>query len=104
MSVERACFSHIVIDNKVYVFGGISGNSQTKKKTHVPIVSEPNTERYDPKLDSWEKIYIEDSPSLAAFSWSKINKNQILILGGTNGDVMDNSSWIIDFKEQKALM
>ena len=23
MSVERACFSHLVIDNKVYVFGGI---------------------------------------------------------------------------------
>ena len=23
MSVERACFSHIVIDNKVYVFGGL---------------------------------------------------------------------------------
>ena len=99
MSVERACFSHIVIDNKVYVFGGISGNSQTQKKTHVPIVSEPNTERYDPKLDKWEKIDIKDSPSLGAFSWSKINKNQIFILGGTNGDVMENYSWIIDFKE-----
>ena len=73
MSVERACFSQIVIDNKVYVFGGISGNSKTKKNTHVPIISEPNTERYDPKLDKWEKIEIKDSPCLAAFSWSKIN-------------------------------
>ena len=99
MSVERACFSHIVIDNKVYVFGGISVQSKTKKNTHVPIVSEPNTERYDPKLDKWEKIDIKDSPSLGSFSWSKINQNQIFILGGTNGDVMENYSWIIDFKE-----
>ncbi len=57
MSVERACFSHIVIDNKVYVYGGISGNSK-KKNTHDPIVSEPNTERYDPQLDKWETIII----------------------------------------------
>ena len=75
MSVERACFSHIVIDNKVYVYGGISGNSKTKKNTHAPIVSEPNTERYDPQLDKWETIIINDSPSLGAYSWTKINKN-----------------------------
>ena len=72
------------------------------KYKHIPIVSEPNTERYDPKLDKWDTIIIKDSPSLGAFSWSKINDNQILILGGTNGDIMDDSSWIIDFKEQKA--
>ena len=75
MSVERACFSHIVIDNKVYVFGGISGNSKVKKNTHAPIISEPNTERYDPVLNKWDTIVIKDSPSLGAFSWSKINKN-----------------------------
>ena len=26
MFTERACFSHLVLDNQVYVFGGISGN------------------------------------------------------------------------------
>jgi N-acetylneuraminic acid mutarotase len=75
MSKERACFSHIVIDNKVYVYGGISGNSKTKNEAYVPIVSEPNTERYDPKLNKWEKIDIKNSPSLGAFSWSKLNEN-----------------------------
>lgn len=45
------------------------------KYKHIPIVSEPNTERYDPKLDKWETIIIKDSPSLGAFSWSKINDN-----------------------------
>lgn len=75
MSVERACFSHLVIDNKVYVFGGIQGNSKEKKNKHIPIISNPNTERYDPKLDKWETIIIKDSPSLGAFSWSKINDN-----------------------------
>lgn len=99
MSVERANFSHIVIDNKVYVFGGIKGNSKEKKHTHAPIISQPNTERYDPKLDKWETIEIKNSPTLGAFLWSKINNNQILILGGTNGDIMDDSTWIIDFKE-----
>ena len=62
----------------------------------------PNTERYDPQLDKWETIIIEDSPSLGAFSWTKINKNEILILGGTNEDIMEDSSWIIDFEEKKA--
>ncbi len=73
MNVERALFSHIVIDNKVYVYGGISGDSNYNTKS--PIVSKPNTERYDPKLDKWETIIIEDSPFLGAFSWTKINKN-----------------------------
>jgi N-acetylneuraminic acid mutarotase len=71
MSVERACFSHLVIDNIVYVFGGFWGNN----KTHTPIISQPNTERYDPKLNKWETIEIKDSPSLGAFSWSVLNKN-----------------------------
>jgi hypothetical protein len=28
MNSSRACFSHIVIDNKIYVFGGLSGNQE----------------------------------------------------------------------------
>jgi hypothetical protein len=48
MSIERANFCHLVIDNMVYVFGGISGKSKDKKNSHIPIISDPNTERYDP--------------------------------------------------------
>ena len=88
MESARACFSHIVIDNKIYVFGGISGNNDGEN-SHTPKISDPLAERYDPIEDKWELFEIKNSPSVAAFSWTKLgkNSNKIMILGGTNGDL-----------------
>jgi hypothetical protein len=49
MATERASFSHLVLDNMVYVFGGISGKVNEKSKSHFPVISNPNIEKYDPK-------------------------------------------------------
>ena len=87
MESARACFSHIVNDSKIYVFGGISGNNDDEN-SHLPKISNPLMERYDPIQDKWEPFEINNSPSVAAFSWTKLgkNSNKIMILGGTNGD------------------
>jgi N-acetylneuraminic acid mutarotase len=86
MESARACFSHIVIDCKIYVFGGISGKNDGEN-LHFPKISNPLAERYDPIQDKWEPFEINNSPSVAAFSWTKLgkNSNKIMILGGTNG-------------------
>ena len=100
MESARACFSHIVIDNKIYVFGGISGNNDGEN-SHIPKISDPLAERYDPIEDKWENLIINNSPSVAAFSWTKLgkNSNKIMILGGTNAWMTQDYSCIIDFKE-----
>ena len=90
MHSRRANFSHIVMDNKVYVFGGISGNVDDKKNFHAPKMATVNAERYDPVTDVWEKYEIPDIPSLGAFAWTQLGKDssKILILGGTDGDLI----------------
>jgi len=45
-------------------------------------------EQYNPKLNIWSEINIENMPSIGAFSWcsiSKSNPEKILIVGGTDG-------------------
>jgi N-acetylneuraminic acid mutarotase len=71
MTTARACFSHIVIDGKIYVYGGISGNLEGEN-SHYPIISNPISERYDPIQNKWETFEINNSPSIGAFSWTKL--------------------------------
>jgi N-acetylneuraminic acid mutarotase len=53
MISARACFAHIIIENQIYVFGGISGNLKGKD-SHIPKIADPLIERYDPVQDKWE--------------------------------------------------
>ena len=106
MNCRRANFCHLVLDNKVYVFGGIGGNSSEKNQEHIPKMPAVNAEKYDPVSNVWEKIEIPHIPSLGAFAWTPKGKDssEIIILGGTDGDVLQESMWIIDFKTQTAKM
>lgn len=106
MNNRRANFCHLVLDNMVYIFGGISGQSNEKKHEHVPKMPTVVAEKYDPVADSWEKIEIPNIMPLGAFAWTPKGKDssEIIILGGTDGDVIQESMWTIDFKAKTAKM
>lgn len=63
-----------------------------------------NAERYDPAKDIWEKYEIPNIPSLGAFAWTQLGKDssKVVILGGTDGDLIQENMFIIDFKDKKA--
>lgn len=109
MSTARTSFAHTVIDNKVYVFGGISAKQEVEingSKIMAPVMSTPVSEVYDPVSDTWEEVKleaffndrkIEGFGGLAAFGWTKI-KSSLLIVGGSNGDLLTDSVWKVNFK------
>ena len=51
MHEARSNFAATVIDNFVYVFGGISG----KTETHTPVIAK-SIECYDPNTNLWHEI------------------------------------------------
>ena len=55
MNNARANFALIVLDNLIYVFGGIKSKGKGKS-SHVPSTVDIITERYDINTDSWENI------------------------------------------------
>ena len=57
MKSPRANFAHLVLDNYVYVFGGISGKGNAPED-HVPMISNIIAEKYDVNSDTWEEIII----------------------------------------------
>ena len=67
----------------------------------MPVI---NAERYDPATNTWDKFEIPNIPSLGAFAWTSKGKgsSEIIILGGTDGDVLQDGMWTIDFKAQTA--
>ena len=91
----RANFGLIVLDNLVYVFGGISKavlpQKDSKSEPYIPVMSGPAVECFNPKLNKWSEIKINNMPSIGAFSWCSIsnsNPEKILIVGGTDGEVL----------------
>ena len=97
MNNARASFSCFQIINKIYVFGGIQGSDQ-----HRPKLVDIDCERYDSLLDEWEEIKIENAPKIAAFGWTLIKPDQMVILGGTNGSILNAEIYFIDFTNKKA--
>jgi N-acetylneuraminic acid mutarotase len=71
MNSARANFALIVLDNLVYVFGGITAKGKGKNH-HIPSIVNDLTERYNPNNDVWEKIEIKNAPPLCAFSWTTL--------------------------------
>jgi hypothetical protein len=69
MNSARANFAHLVLDNMVYAFGGISGKGTGEAKHH-PSVASTIAEKYDPVADAWSAIEVSGALPLAAFGWS----------------------------------
>ena len=99
MNSARANFATTVVDNMVYAYGGIQGRGEGES-AHVPVLATIVAERYDPGQDAWEEIAVNGAPPLAAFGWTSLaaGSGQILVLGGTDGDVIQQDVWTIDFK------
>jgi N-acetylneuraminic acid mutarotase len=69
MKSARVNFAHLVLDNCVYAFGGISGRG-TGATQHEPLLSTIIAEKYQPTTDSWEEIEVQGALGLAAFGWT----------------------------------
>lgn len=101
MNSARANFAHVVLDNLVYVFGGISGRG-TGQAAHQPVLASVIAEKYDPAADKWEAIEVQGALPLAAFGWTSLDSGELLIFGGSDGDMLSENTWMIDFKGLKA--
>ena len=101
MANQRANFGLCQVENFVYVYGGIQSSGKGKQK-HIPTLVNTICEKYDATADKWEKIEIAGAPSLAAFACCPVGKGQIMILGGSDGDLLSEASWIIDFEKKTA--
>lgn len=57
-------------------------------------------------MNKWESIEINNAPSIAAFGWTTIGPkgDKMLIVGGTDGYVIQQETWTIDFKNLTATM
>jgi N-acetylneuraminic acid mutarotase len=100
MNFKRANFSCLAVQNFVYVYGGISSGS-TGGEAHRPILASMPIERFMPASNEWEELKIVGVPRLAAFSWCKIDEGSIVVLGGSDGNLLSSDMMIIDFKEEK---
>jgi hypothetical protein len=101
MKSPRANFALTVCENLVYVFGGISA----RESIHRPTITSTICEKYDPNTDKWDEHEIKGAFPLAAFGWTALppydNKGEssrILILGGTDGNLIQEDQYIVDFK------
>lgn len=72
MKEARANFMLTVVDNKVYVYGGIKGNSTEAGQTHLPELNEVLCEVYDPVENTWTEVTIENGAQLAAFGYTQL--------------------------------
>jgi N-acetylneuraminic acid mutarotase len=98
MNQARACFASLVVDNLIYVYGGISGQG-TGKEAHYPTIANPPVERYNPINDKWEVLEIQNATELAAFAWCQMGNSEIYILGGTDGSIIQEAGYKLDFKK-----
>jgi len=103
MNAARSNFAMIAMSNFVYVYGGIMCSGEGEM-AHFPMMAEPLIERYAPQTDKWDVIKITQAPALGAFAWAQLgDESKIIILGGSNGDIMTEDFAIIDFKEETVL-
>lgn len=84
----------------VYVYGGIKANGEGDKEHH-PIIADPLIEFYDPIENKWSEIIIPNAPPLAAFGYTTL-LGKMIILGGTDGEIMTESTVEINFFKRTA--
>lgn len=104
MLSARANFAILALKNIIYVYGGISGADSQPGREKYPTLANPPIERYTIASNSWESFTISMVTPLAAFSWCRVGETaQIAILGGTNGEILTEDFFIIDFEAETVL-
>lgn len=98
MTQGRCLFAATVLNNFIYVYGGIASS-----KKNMPTLVDKLIERYDVVQNKWATVNIENAPSLAAFGWALGPKEgELLVLGGSTGHELTSDLWSIDLKSGKA--
>lgn len=100
MKSKRANFAMVSFKDCVYVVGGIEGKDASEK--HRPVLSHHTCERYTTLSNKWESVTIANLPPLAAFSFTVKSDHEIVILGGTNGQLMTDELITVDFTTRVA--
>lgn len=69
------------------MFGGLAGHSQGSEPWR-PALASTICEHYQPHLETWSEIIIQNLPNLAATSWASTDDGRIFILGGSDGSLL----------------
>lgn len=96
MVSARANFALQVIQNTVYVFGGVEASESGEPWR--PSLTRTTIEKYMPQEDIWLSVTIPNTPSLAAFSWCA-TPDSLIILGGSDGNLLNSELFVISFVE-----
>jgi len=98
----RSNFATVQVGEYIYAFGGFCCRGASGE-THQPVLAE-FTERYSITSNKWEQVEVAGAPSLAAFAWCSKHKDagEIAVLGGSDGNVMNQDFYTIDFRNLKA--
>ena len=100
MLSARSNFAMVVQKDSVYAIGGIS--DKDAMESHRPVLSHP-VEMYNVNTDKWEQLSIANFSRLAAFSWTPLgDSSSVAILGGSNGNIMQDELIIVDLKKEAA--
>jgi hypothetical protein len=98
MKSARASFAALALNDYIYVYGGIAG----VEGTHNPKLADPLIEQYNILENKWTALMINNAPQIASFGWTKLSEGRIAIFGGSNGDLLTEDLWIIDFCKKTA--
>jgi N-acetylneuraminic acid mutarotase len=91
--------STVIDDRYIYVYGGTQSSASER-----PTLTTNIFERYDSSANIWSNIVIEGAPNLSAFGWSEgATSSELFILGGSDGSILNESLYKIDFKQGKAV-
>mmetsp|Transcript_17851 Transcript_17851/g.30293 ORF Transcript_17851/g.30293 Transcript_17851/m.30293 type:complete len:381 (-) Transcript_17851:148-1290(-) len=102
MKSARSNFAHSIFKDKVFVYGGIKGSSKGDQ-SHYPDMSSPLCEVYDAVKNEWTEVVLDGARPLAFFGYSKLTPvgDKIILVGGSDGDLMEQSTFVINFAAKK---
>lgn len=79
-------YSLAVIDNKVYLFGGVDGQGNPTNGLWV----------YDPVANAWSQVPGDNPPSARAFHAAAVQDGQMVVHGGLDGVDTLGDMWVYD--------
>jgi len=102
MKEPRANFMLTVIENKVFVYGGMKGSETDKKSIPSPVMNDIISEVYDPVANTWTAIKFNEDIPLSCFGYTPLeDPYKYILFGGTDGGILTSNTFELDFKENK---
>ena len=89
MKQKRYCHSSVVLNNKIYVMGGLNHSSETLLSTHI---CHNTVEMYDPESNTWSYVQSMKEPRFG-FS-ATVFRKKIFVLGGASYVRIVDEKWL----------